>query len=70
MVSHSDIFGPAFSGKTTTLKKIEGAQLSTSGSPTALIAGAMLALLPHAANATGNAKVTSCRIWLQGALAE
>jgi hypothetical protein len=46
MVSHSDVFDPAFSQKTITLKKIEGAQLSKSGSPTAIIAGAMLALLP------------------------
>jgi hypothetical protein len=72
ILSHSDVVSPAFSEKTTTLKKIEGAQLSKSGSPTAIIAGAMLALLPHAANAqaTGNTKVTYCGIGLQGALAE
>jgi hypothetical protein len=52
------LLAPLFHKKTITLKKIEGAQLSKSGSPTAIIAGAMLALLPHAANATGNAKVT------------
>jgi hypothetical protein len=58
LLSYSDVVSPAFSQKTITLKKIEGAQLSKSGSPTAIIAGAMLALLPHAANATGNGKVT------------
>ena len=46
--------------------------MSTSDLPTAIIAGVMLAFLPHAANAqaTGNTKVTYCGIGLQGALAE
>ncbi len=46
--------------------------MSTSDLPTAIIAGAMLALLPHAANAqaTGNTKVTYCGIGLQGTEAE
>ena len=46
--------------------------MSKSGSLTAIIAGAMLAFLPHAANAqaTGNIKVTYCGIGLQGTEAE
>ena len=46
--------------------------MSKSGSSIAIIAGAMLAFLPHAANAqaTGNIKVTYCGIGLQGTLAE
>ena len=69
---HSGAIDLALTEKLAMLEKIEGAQLSKSQLPTAIIVGAMLALLPHAANAqaTGNTKVTYCGIGLQGALTD